>query len=183
MTSTMRLRRAAVAERLLSASPQAAAVLDWDALDRVPAWLALADAAFATFQCRVGAVLCSRVLRLWIDRRRLAAAQAALGAPFLCALLAERDSDSIPLGLFACPEIDSPLRVEPMLRLAGASVLLATLPDGVPRDAIGALLAPATASCMAPELALALVARAESLDAPASAQAASRGAAPEGAAS
>ena len=182
MTSTARLRRAAVAERLLAGSPQAVAALDWDALDRAPAWLALADAAFATFQCRVGALLCGHALRLWIDRARLAAAQAALGAPFLRALLAERGSASIPTGLFACPEIDSPAEVEPALRLAGASVLLATLRGGVLREAVGVLLAPAMASRMAPELALALVARAESLGSPATAPSSAREAALEGAA-
>ena len=134
MTSTARLRRAAVAERLLSGSPQAVASLDWDALDRAPAWLALTDAEFTTFQCRVGAVLCGHALRLWIDRARLAAAQAALGAPFLRALLAERGSASIPTDLFACPEIDSPADVEPAKAIAELEQAHDTLGSSMQRD-------------------------------------------------
>ena len=167
MSAASRLRGAAVAERLLASDPQAAASLDWETLGRAPAWLALPDAEFDTLQCRVGAVLCGRALRLWIDRGRLAAAQAALGAPFLRTLLAEPDAASIPIGLVTCPEIDSPAQVEPMLRLAGASVLLASLPDGVLREVVGAALAPVTASTMAPELAVTLVVRAEALASPA----------------
>ena len=183
MSAASRLHRAAVAERLLASAPQVAASLDWDALGRAPAWLALPDAGFATFQCQVGAVLCGRALRLWIDRGRLVAAQAALGAPFLRRLLAEPDAASIPIGLVACPEIDAPTQVELVLRLAGASVLLASLPTGVLRQAIGAALAPATASTMAPELAVTLVARAGSLathaaQAPAVRETALAGAAP-----
>ena len=166
MTSAVRLRRAAVAERLLSSAPEAAAALDWDALDRAPAWLALPDPAFAAFQCRVGAVLCGRSLRMWIDRGRIDAAQAVLGATFLRALLAEGNSASAPSGLPACPDIDTPARVQPVLQAAGASVLLAALPGGDLRDAVGMLLAPATAARIAPALARALVAHAESLDAP-----------------
>ena len=64
MTAVLRLRRAGVAQRLLASAPQAAAALDWDTLARAPAWLALPEDDFATFQCRVGAVLCSGALRL-----------------------------------------------------------------------------------------------------------------------
>lgn len=163
MSSALRLHRAAVAQRLLASAPQAAAPLDWDALGRAPAWLALPESAFATFQCRVGAVLHGRALRLWIDRARLTAAQAALGAPFLRQLLAEPESASIPIGLVAGAEIESPAQVEPVLRQAGAAVLLACLPDGLLRDALGAALVPVTASPMAAELALTLVARTEAL--------------------
>jgi hypothetical protein len=159
----LRLRRAAVAERVLSIAPQPPAALDWDALDQAPAWLALEDPAFATFQCRVGAVLCGRSLRMWIDRGRLDAAQAVLGAPFLRALLADESSAAVPSGLPACPEIDSPTRVQPVLRAAGGSVLLASLPGGELRDVIGRLLAPATFVHVTSEQARALVAHAESL--------------------
>ena len=145
MTSAVRLRRAAVAERLLSSAPEAAAALDWDALDRAPAWLALPDPAFAAFQCRVGAVLCGRSLRMWIDRGRIDAAQGVLGATFLRALLA-------------------------------------ALPGGDLRDAVGMLLAPATAARIAPALARALVAHAESLDAPPAVAGPARDAALQGAA-
>lgn len=165
MSAAARLHRAAVARRLLASAPQAAASLDWDALGRAPAWLALSETEFGTFQCRVGAVLHGRALRLWIDRGRLAAAQAALGAPFLRQLLAEPASASIPLGLAACAEIESPAQVAPLLREAGAAVLLAALPEAALRDALGAALAPVTASPMATELALTLVARAETLSA------------------
>jgi hypothetical protein len=160
-----RLRRAAVARRVLASAPQAAASLDWDALGHAPHWLALPDDEFAMFQCRVGAVLCGRELRLWIDRGRLDAAQAALGASFLRALLAESDSASSPPGLAGDWQIESPAQVHTVLREAGASVLLATLRSGALRDAVGALLAPAIASSMAAALARALVAHAESLEA------------------
>lgn len=163
MSTALRLHRAAVAQRLLASAPRAAASLDWDALGRAPAWLALSETEFHTFQCRVGAVLHGRALRLWIDRGRLAAAQAALGAPFLRRLLAEPESASIPIGLVACAEIEQPAQVEPVLRQAGAAVLLAGLPDGLLRAALGAALAPVTASPMAAELALTLIARTEAL--------------------
>lgn len=155
--------RAAVAERLLAGAPAPARALDWDELDSAPDWLALPEADFNAFQCRVGAVLCGRALRLWIDRGRLAAAQAALGAPFMEALLAQPDSTLLALDLFACPDIEVPAQVEPALRLSGASLLLATLPAGALREAVAVLLAPAIASRMVPALAASIVARAESL--------------------
>jgi len=163
MSAALRQHRAGVAERLMATAPQAAASLDWDSLGRAPAWLALPEAGFAMFQCRVGAVLCGNAIRLWIDRGRLAAAETALGADFLRALRSQPDSASIPIGLVACPEIDSASLVAPVLRVAGASVLLASMASGVLRDTIGAALAPVTASTMAPELAATLVVRAQAL--------------------
>lgn len=161
--SNTRRHRAAVAERL--AGHEAAAALDWDTLDRAPAWLALADAEFAAFQRRVGAVLQARALRLWIDGPRIAAARAALGAPFLARLLAQPDSVSIPVGLVGLPPIERAQQVAPLLQAAGAGVLLASLPHGPLRRAVTEALAPASASPMAHELAAALVERAGMLEA------------------
>jgi hypothetical protein len=162
-TSARRRHRAAVARRV--AGHEAAAALEWDALDRAPGWLALPDPEFATFQRRVGAVLQGRALRLWIDGPRIAAARAALGAPFLAKLLAQPDSVSIPVGLVSVPPIDRAEQVAPMLHAAGAAVLLASLPHGPLRRAAAEALAPATASPMAHELAAALVERARMLGA------------------
>ena len=50
-------RRGAIAARLLDAAPDAAAALDWDALDRGPAWLAVPDTELALEQRRIGAVI------------------------------------------------------------------------------------------------------------------------------
>jgi len=82
-------RRGAIAARLLDAAPDAAAALDWDALDRGPAWLAAPDTDLALEQRRIGAALNAAAIRLWIDRRRLAAARSAVGDAFLRALLAD----------------------------------------------------------------------------------------------
>lgn len=165
-TAAARLRRhrAAVARRLIERAPDAVAALDWDACDRAPAWLALDDAGLTTFQCRVGAVLCARALRLWIDGPRLAAARAILGDDFLAQVLAQPDSASIPLGLVGAPRIDSATQVGPALQSAGASVLLASLAHGPLRQAVGVMLAPAAPSTMTHELADTLVARAHALD-------------------
>jgi hypothetical protein len=156
-----RRRRAAVSERLMAGAPQAVASLDWDTLDQAPHWLALPEAELTTFQCQVGAVLCAGALRLWIDKSRLAAAQTAVGALFLRKLLAQPEAASIAIGLVECPEIDTPGEVEAMLRLTGASVLLASLVPGALREAADAALAPITASTMAQELALTLVSHAQ----------------------
>lgn len=163
MSARARQHRAAVAARLLAGAPQAAATLDWAALDAAPAWLALDDESLISFQCRVGAVLCSRALRLWIDGSRLAAAQAVLGAPFLHSLLGEPEDASIPLDPQACPQIHAPAQVAPVLRIAGVSVLLATLPEGPLCEAARASFAPITPSTLPSALARRLVARAESL--------------------
>lgn len=159
----VRRHRAAVARRLIGRAPDAVAGLDWDACDRAPAWLALDDDDLASFQCRVGAVLCARALRLWIDGPRLAAARAILGDGFLAQLLAQPDSASIPLGLVGAPRIDHAAQVGPALQAAGASVLLASLAHGPLRQAVGVMLAPAAPSTMTHELADTLVARAQAL--------------------
>ena len=82
-------RRGAIAARLLDAAPDAAAALNWDALDRGPAWLAAPDMDLALEQRRLGAALNTAAIRLWIDRRKLAAARTAVGDAFLRALLAD----------------------------------------------------------------------------------------------
>lgn len=165
VTTAARVRRhrAAVARRLIERAPDAVTALDWEACERAPAWLALDDDALASFQCRVGAVLCARALRLWIDGPRLAAARTILGETFLAQLLAQPDSASIPLGLIGAPRIDSAAQVGPALQAAGASVLLASLAHGPLRQAVGVMLAPAAPSTMTHELADTLVARAHAL--------------------
>ncbi|HEX6707426.1 MAG TPA: hypothetical protein VF169_21895 [Albitalea sp.] len=155
-----RRRRAAIARRLLAGSAQAAAALDWDTLDRAPAWLGWSDDALAIFQCRIGAVLCAPVLRLWIDGARLGAARDALGESFLHALLAQHDGPSLR---DAAPRVDAAERVAPALQAAGASVLLATLPESPLRRCAGAALGSATPLAIAPELARELVTRAATL--------------------
>ncbi len=137
------------------------AELSWDMLDRAPFWLGLPEAALATFECQVGAMLCAPALRLWIDGPRLAAARAALGDAFLQTLLAQPDADSIPIGLIDCPRIDAAGQVSTLLQATGAAVLLASMPHGALRRAADKALAPAEASPMAEALAHALVARAQ----------------------
>jgi hypothetical protein len=158
-----RRRRAILGGRLISAAPEIVAALDWQALDRAPVWLGLPDAAFSAFQCRVGAVLWARSLRLWIDEPRLAAARACVGEPFLQRLRAEPDAASLPSGLVHHPGIASAAQVAPRLRAAGAGVLLASLPHGSLRMAAEGLLAPIEASTMARELAAALIERATAI--------------------
>jgi len=158
-----RRRRAAIARRLLDRAPEAAATLDWDTLDRAPAWLAWSDGALAQFQRQIGAVLCAPALRLWIDGARLAAARAALGEPFLQALLAQPDLPAMRGDACGQARIDSAERVASSLQAAGAAVLLATLPEGPMRRAAGAAIEPALQLAMAPELARELVARAATL--------------------
>ena len=158
-----RRRRAGVAQCLMAAAPEAVAALDWEMLDRAPAWLALPPDALERFQCQVGAVLGASALRLWIDGPRLAAARAALGEPFLQALLAQPALTSMPLDLSARPCIETAAQVGERLRIAGASVLLAALAHGPLRRAVGAALAPAEASPLAPEIARSLIVRAQTL--------------------
>lgn len=161
--ASLRARRARLAHSLVARAPEAVADLDWDALDRAPDWLALDDVALAAVQCQVGAMLCARSLRLWIDGPRLAAARDLLGEPFLAALLAQPDTASIPLGLVNVPRIDSAAQVGPALQSAGASVLLAALPHGPLRQAAAVAFAPTGASAMSHELAASVVERAVAL--------------------
>jgi hypothetical protein len=166
--------RAAIAARLQFKAPAAAATLDWDALDRAPAWLALPERALATLQRQVGALLYAPDMRLWIDGRRLAAARVALGEAFLNALLAQRDAALMPLDAAARARIETAEQVAARLAAAGAAVLLAAIPAGALREVAAAAMAPLSAAAMACELAQSLVARALVL----SAQAATHGSAP-----
>lgn len=161
--TSRRSRRAAVAQRLLAKAPGGVEPIDWDTLDRAPAWLALDDTELATLQCRIGAVLCAPALRLWIDGPRLNAARNLLGEPFLLALLAQPESASIPADLIASPRIDSAALAGLQLRSAGAAVLLASLTHGALRRAASVALAPGAASTLSQALAESLVAQAEAL--------------------
>lgn len=131
-------QRAAVARRLLQQAPEAAAALDWDTLDRAPAWLALPEEELHTLQHRLGAVQCAAALRLWIDAARLGAARDVLGDPFLQAVLGLPDDTAAPTP----PRIEAADQVAPVLRQVGAAVLLGSLPAGRLRRAVQAALAP-----------------------------------------
>lgn len=158
-----RHQRAAVAQRLRAKAPDAVGALDWDALDGAPAWLALADAELARFECQVGAMLYAPALRLWIDGARLHAARAVLGAPFLQALRGLPSTQVLPNNVAPCPRIDSAEQAAPLLRAAGASVLLASMLPGPLRLVVGTALAPATPAPMAGPLAHSLITRAITL--------------------
>lgn len=121
-------RRGAIAARLLDAAPDAAAALDWDALDRGPAWLAVPDTELALEQRRIGAVLHTAAIRLLIDRRKLAAARTAVGDAFLRALFA--DSAGPDVARQATIGVDRVSDVAEWLRQAGAAVQAAAICDG-----------------------------------------------------
>ncbi len=156
---TRRYRRAALAQRLLSHAPDAAAALDWDTLGSAPDWLVWPEPQATRFQCQVGALLCAPQVRLWIDAPRVAAAARALGHPYLQALLRLPETLTLPHDVAGCPRITAAGQVAPLLRAAGVGVLLASLPAGPLRRAAGALLAPLGASAMVGALAQSLVAR------------------------
>jgi len=120
-------RRGAIAARLLDTAPDAAAALDWDALDRAPAWLAIPDTELALEQRRIGAVLRAAAIRLWIDRRRLAAARTAVGDDFLRVLLA--DCAAPETSPASVPGTDGGSDVAEWLRQAGAAVQAAAISD------------------------------------------------------
>jgi hypothetical protein len=160
--TAQRRRRAAVARRLLAAAPEATGSLDWDTLNAAPGWLALSDAELMMVARQVGALLCAASIQLWIDGTRLSAARAALGAPFLQALLALPEAQLLPRNVAPCPRIDAAEQVAPMLRTSGLGVLIASLPSGPLRRAACALLG-STASTMAQALAHTLVSRAQTL--------------------
>jgi len=131
-------RRGAIAARLLGAAPDAAAALDWDALDRGPAWLAVPDTELALQQRRIGAVLHTTAIRLWIDRRKLAAARAAVSDAFLRALLADSAApDVAPRSVSAG---DTCSDVAEWLRQAGAAVQAAAISDSPLGQAAGIAL-------------------------------------------
>jgi hypothetical protein len=155
-----RRRRAAIAEHLLAAAPDLAADIEWDVLDRAPAWLALDATASDRLQCRAGALLCSAELRLWIDRPRVAAARAAVGERFWRALLAA------PAPLPASPQrVGDDTPVPQRLQALGAAVLLATLDAPVLRRAAAPLLAPPALLDLHPEAARQVLAAVAQLEA------------------
>jgi hypothetical protein len=154
-----RRQRAAIARRLRQRAPEAVSTLDWDALDAAPTWLALPEDELNRFECQVGAMLCAPSLRLWIDGARLNAARTAVGAPFLQALRALPSTQILPHNVAPSPRIDNAEQVAPMLRAAGASVLLASMLPGPLRLVVGTALAPATPAQMAGPLAQSLLAR------------------------
>jgi hypothetical protein len=134
-------RRGAVAARLLDAAPDAAAALDWDALDRAPAWLAVSDAELALEQRRIGVVLNKVAIRLWIDRRRLAAARSAVGEAFLRAALADGTApDAARDRGIEVSSIAGDGDVGEWLRQAGAAVQVAAMSDSELRHAVAIAL-------------------------------------------
>jgi hypothetical protein len=161
--AAQRRRRAAIAEQLLLAAPDAAADIEWDVLDRAPAWLALDATASDRLQCRVGALLCGAELRLWIDRPRVAAARAAVGERFWKALLAQAP---LPAALPPTPaRLGEDAPVPRQLQSLGAAVLLATLEAPALRRAAAPLLAPPALLDLHPEAARQLVAAVWALEA------------------
>ncbi len=157
-----RRRRAAVAERLIARAPDTVKDVDWDALDRAPAWLALPDAQLLELQRQVGALVHAPQMRLWIDGARLAAARAAIGDSLLQSLLAQREAP-LPRDVLPLPRIDAASQVAAKLQAVGAAVLLASIPSGALRHAVATVLGQAGAPALACELAQSLVARAQSL--------------------
>lgn len=152
-------QRAAVARLLLARAGDAATALDWETLDRAPAWLALPADDLAALQRRLGAVHCAGTLRRWIDSARLGAARQALGETFLQALLAS-DAGADPAD---APAIPHPAQVEPLLRHVGAAVLVSSLPPGRLRRVVEAALKPGVALTLAQEAAEATLTRAQAL--------------------
>lgn len=158
-----RRRRAAIAARLLASGADTVAAVDWEMLDTAPAWLALPDAKLATLQRQIGALVYAAEIRLWIDGARLGAARAVLGDAFLQALLAQRDLAAFPQGTGIRPRIETAEQIPTHLQIAGASVLLASLPAGALARAVGAAMAPTAAMAVGTEMAQSLVNRAQAL--------------------
>jgi hypothetical protein len=157
-----RRRRSAIAARLLASGADAMSAIDWEMLETAPAWLALPDAKLATLQRQIGALLYAPEIRLWIDGARLNAARAVLGDTFMKTLLAQRDL-AFPQDTGTRPRIESAEHVLTHLQVAGASVLLASIPQGALRRAVSAAMAPTAAMPMACEMAQGLITRAQSL--------------------
>lgn len=158
-----RRRRSAIAARLLASGADAMSAIDWEMLETAPAWLALPDTKLATLQRQIGALLYAPEIRIWIDGARLNAARAVLGDTFMKTLLAQRDLHAFPQDTGTRPRIDSAEHVPTHLQVAGASLLLASIPQGALRRAVGAAMAPTAAMPMACEMAQALITRVQSL--------------------
>lgn len=162
-TRERRRRRATIAARVLASGADAISAIDWEMLDKAPAWLALPDAKLATLQRQIGALLYASEIRLWIDGARLAAARSTLGDAFMQALLAQRDLQAFPQDASARPRIDSAEKVATHLQVVGAAILLASMPQGALRRVVTVAMAPTAPAPIATELAHALVARAQTL--------------------
>jgi hypothetical protein len=158
-----RRRRSAIAARLLASGADAISAIDWEMLEAAPAWLALPDSRLATLQRQIGALLYLPEIRMWIDGARLNAARAVLGETFMQTLLAQRDLHAFPQDTGKRPRIDTAEHVPTHLQVAGASVLLAAIPQGALRRAVSTAMAPTAAVAMACEMAQSLVTRAQSL--------------------
>jgi len=78
-------------------------------------------------------------------------------------LLAQRDLLSFPQDTGTRPRINTAEQIPTHLQVAGASVLLASMPQGALRRAISAAMAPTAALPMACEMAQSLITRAHSL--------------------
>ncbi|EHR71424.1 hypothetical protein BurJ1DRAFT_2595 [Burkholderiales bacterium JOSHI_001] len=152
-------QRAAVARLLLARAGDAATALDWESLDRAPAWLALPADELAALQRRLGAVHCAGTLRRWIDSARLGAARQVLGEPFFQALLAS-DPVADPADP---PAIHTAAQVEPLLRHVGAAVLVSALPPGRLRRVVEAALKPGVALTLAQDAADTTLTRVQAL--------------------
>jgi hypothetical protein len=159
----LRHRRAAIAERLLEKAHHLAPAIDWDALDQAPPWLSLPAPALAALERRLGAMLCAPALRLWIDRPRLASVHAAVGAPFLQAVLAQPDGPALQPAVAMQLHLAAAAQVGALLQASGVAVLLASLPPGALKRAAATALAPAAALDVAPQAALELLAREQGL--------------------
>jgi hypothetical protein len=157
-----RRRRAAIATRLVSSGADVSGV-DWEMLEKAPTWLALPNATLATFQRQVGALLYAGEIRLWIDSARIGAARNTLGDGFFQALLAQRDLAAFPHETGPRKRIDHADDVAPLLQVAGAAVLLASLAPGALRNVVIAAMAPTAPAPIAGELAQSLTGRAQSL--------------------
>ncbi len=113
-------------------------MLDWQALEQAPPWLALDPTSLRVLQRRVGSVLLAPALRLWISAARVSAARAAVGDAWWRRLLehATWPDWSGELAQWGdWPEPDgassSGEAVAAVLDEAGAAVLQATVPPGV----------------------------------------------------
>ena len=162
-TRERRRRRATIAARVLASGADAISAIDWEMLDKAPAWLALPDAKLATLQRQIGALLyasrsgCGSTVPAWPRR----AARSATPSCRRCSRNATcRHSRS---DASARPRIDSAEKVATHLQVVGAAILLASMPQGALRRVVTVAMAPTAPAPIATELAHALVARAQTL--------------------
>ncbi len=158
-----RASRATLAQRVLASAPDAATSLDWDALDAAPPWLSLPVPALTALQRRLGAWMCAPVVRLWIDRPRLAAAAEGVGAAFLNAALAQAEAPRLPPLVTARLTLATAEQVPALLEAVGGAVLLATLSRGPWQRVAANVLAPVSNVDIDRDAARALLARVQSV--------------------